>query len=446
MVRSRPPAALAVGLLLAACTASSDEVRPPNDQLFFPTGIAVSPDVDQKWLFVTSANNDLRFDSGAVNVIDLDKVDAVIAAWVADGTTGDCERDSDFGETLVCEEAPFLLPDQGVRIGNFASSLAVQSLSDAGDARLLIPVRGDPSVTWVDWNVAEGRLRCDGEATAFGLCDDDHRLSELRGDPDLPEMALEPFGVFADSAGEFAVVTHLFRGAVTLVDSPRAGTPVISDALEFVFVGQDDIVGSVALAGHPTAPGRPVYIAGRSENRVVMMGIERQVSDTRPVLVPSTAFPLDGISNGSVGDASDSRGLAFDASGERMFIVNRSPAALHVYDTAIGATGAPNNRLIGGTDLCGQASNITVGDAGDGERAFVTCFSDGEVWVVDPRGRVGVESFVQVGRGPYGVAFSAARKRLYVSNFLENTVAVVDLTPNARTRHRVVLRIGDPGQ
>jgi hypothetical protein len=36
------------------------------------------------------------------------------------------------------------------------------------------------------------------------------------------------------------------------------------------------------------------------------------------------------------------------------------------------------------------------------------------------------------------------RRRLYVSNFLENTLAVIDLTPGAATRNRVVLRIGEP--
>jgi DNA-binding beta-propeller fold protein YncE len=55
-----------------------------------------------------------------------------------------------------------------------------------------------------------------------------------------------------------------------------------------------------------------------------------------------------------------------------------------------------------------------------------------------------VEAFVQVGRGPYGVAMSPTRKRLYVSNFLEDTLAVIDLTPGSATRNRVVLRIGEP--
>jgi hypothetical protein len=35
-------------------------------------------------------------------------------------------------------------------------------------------------------------------------------------------------------------------------------------------------------------------------------------------------------------------------------------------------------------------------------------------------------------------------KYLFVSNFLEDTIAVIDIDPNSATRHRVVLRIGTP--
>ena len=51
---------------LAACTASADEVSPPKDQFFFPTGLAIAP--DESRLFVTNANSELRYDSGSINV------------------------------------------------------------------------------------------------------------------------------------------------------------------------------------------------------------------------------------------------------------------------------------------------------------------------------------------------------------------------------------------
>jgi len=64
--------------LIAGCTASGAEVEPPNDQLFFPTGMGVSP--DDSVLFVANANSELRYDSGSISVFDLAQIDAVTAA------------------------------------------------------------------------------------------------------------------------------------------------------------------------------------------------------------------------------------------------------------------------------------------------------------------------------------------------------------------------------
>jgi DNA-binding beta-propeller fold protein YncE len=84
-----------------------------------------------------------------------------------------------------------------------------------------------------------------------------------------------------------------------------------------------------------------------------------------------------------------------------------------------------------------------VFDAGDGERAYVTCFQDGQIYVVDPRGLTSVEDIILVGRGPFTAVGSVAHKKVYVTNFLEDTIAVVDVSPTSPRKNRVVLRIGD---
>lgn len=75
---------------LAACTASADEVSPPNDQFFFPTGLAIAP--DESRLFVTNANSELRYDSGSIDVINLDTVDEIVASWTGTQAKGNCTR------------------------------------------------------------------------------------------------------------------------------------------------------------------------------------------------------------------------------------------------------------------------------------------------------------------------------------------------------------------
>ena len=107
-----------------------------------------------------------------------------------------------------------------VMTGNFATDIAVQDRGD-GRARLIIPMRGDPSVTWVDWDGA--MLSC---ATDSTTCDDVHRLASIHGDATISD---EPFEAYVDSANEFAVVSHFSTGVVTLVDSPRDGDATFAD-------------------------------------------------------------------------------------------------------------------------------------------------------------------------------------------------------------------------
>jgi DNA-binding beta-propeller fold protein YncE len=471
-------AGAAAAALAAGCTASGEEVEPKPGQLFFPTGAVMSP--TGKHLFVANANSDLRFDSGAVLVVQLaggptSSVEGVIASWLGnktipgeqcdfdedkdgtvDRTESCCLQDSDFTETLVCDESLFLFRqadrDQpaerrrgpGVRIGNFATDIALQDLGNGG-LRLVVPTRGDPSIAWVDWDPTAERLTCTDDGNDFALCDDPHRLSF--NDADEAAIPSEPFGVFADSAGEFAVVTHLTTGAVTLIDSPRNGLARVTDVSSGNF-DPDPITGrpsATSVAGRtPHAPNDIVYVGSRTDDRIQMFTVGRPVNGAAPFLLDGGAFHLDAVgTEGTLtGASTDTRGMMFSPSGDRLYLVNRKPPSLQVVDTAIGPTGFPNNTTVGATDLCRQASGVAVIDPGDGERAYVTCFQDGQVYVINPNGRVRVEDVITVGRGPYAVQASPDGKRLYVTNFLEDSIAVIDLAPGSPTRNRVVLRIG----
>ncbi len=436
-------ALLSLAGLAAACTASEEQVRPHEDELFFPTGVAVSP--DGSTLFALSANSELRFDSGTIGVIPLDEVDDVVTNWVAQGTVPrHCVADPSFSETLNCDESRFLTPGAGVRIGNFATSIAIQDKGD-GDLRLVIPVRGDPSVTWVDWDASAGALTC-SDGGGFALCDDAHRLTRFRNDEGLPQIFEEPFGVYVDSGGEYAMVTHLVSGSVTLVDLPIDGQPVLADVLSGVF-NSDPVTGvrgSLAVAGRtPGGADNLVYVTSRSESRVQTFSVSRPASGDAPLLVPGSYFFLEWV--GSLfGESADTRGAVFGAGGDVGYFMNREPPSLAVVDTSMSAQGVPKNVVVGATDICREASGMALADVGEGERVFISCFQDGELYVVDPRAGADVIAITTVGRGPFGVAVAPSRNRLFVSNFFENTIAVVDLTPGAPTQYRVVLRIGMP--
>lgn len=430
---------VAVCALLTACTAGSDEVRPPNDELFFPTGIVVAE--SQGVAFVTNANSELRFDSGAISVLSLDTVDNVIANWISNGEIpGGCEQDPEHAESLICEEAQFINADAGVRIGNFATEIAVQDLG-SNMLRLVVPTRGDPSIAWADWDGTQ--LSCNSNGEPNALCDDEHRLSYVQNNADLLGIPEEPFGVYADSAGEFAVVTHLTSGAVTLIDSPRNGPVQVADVLTGIFAADptNGLRGATGVVGLPRTNGGIVYVGSRTEDRIQTFTVGKPVNDAPPYLLPGAWFFLDAV-GANTGGSNDTRGMAFSPDSSHLYLVNRRPPSVQIFDTTTGAAGYPQNRAIGATDICRQASTVAVSGTGDAERAYVTCFQDGLLYIIDPRGDVEVEDIVLVGRGPYAVAAAATRNKVFVTNFLEDTIAVLDTAPTSTRRNRVVLRIG----
>src|SRR5262249_21989646 len=272
--------------------------------------------------------------------------DATVNAWLSSHQLGSgCTQDGNFSETMVCHETGFLRRDAAIRIGNFATAIGVQDKATAaGDLRLIVPTRGDPSITWGDYDGAGPRLTCSAAAGAappppFGLCDDAHRLVHLRADPNEITISDEPFDVFVDSANGFGVVTHLTSGSVTLISLPKDGTPVLSDAIGGLF-GADPVtglVGASAVAGRsPGAPDDIVYVASRTEGRIQTLTVTSPYAGQPSLLEPGLFFFLDGVGSQS-GSSRDSRGMVFGSGGDRMYLINRAPPTLQVYDTSLTA-------------------------------------------------------------------------------------------------------------
>ncbi len=440
--------------LVAGCTASATEVEPPRDQLFFPTGIAVAP--DESVVFVASSNSELRYDSGTLAVIDMAKVTSTVGAWETSRDLGACTADPDHRETLICDETPFIRASAGVRTGNFATDVAIQDFGS--HFRLFSPNRGDPSIAWADYDGTA--LRCSDDTDAgFHQCDDAHRLTSVLEDPDMNHVADEPFGAFAyaDPANPadpvnptrqngYAIVTHQTNGVVTLIDSPSDGPAVISDIKYNVF--NPDLTtglrGASGVTGRHTAGGDLVYVGSRTDDRIAVMTIERSAV-APPALLYSSYFYLDAIGTDSgTGGSYDTRGMTFSADGSELYLVNRLPPSLQVYDTEVSPTGAIPNRLNTAADICREGSNVTSVDlgAGVGTRVYVTCFGDGSVYVIDPSGAAQLDDVIASGRGPFAVSAAPMAKLVFVTNFLEDTISVIDVNPTSLYRNRVVLRIG----
>lgn len=442
-------AALLAAGLLAGCPAGGEDLQPPRDSLIYPTGLAISPDGAR--LFAVNANSDLRWSSGSVLVADLDAIDELVREWLAlplgpdrcQGQAGPlsragCECDPDRPAILSCAQSLVFDRDAGVRIGNFATDIAVQDL-DNGEARLFVPVRGDPSVTWVEY--AGGALACDGTGEGFPLCDDD-RVLAFAGDPGR-SLRGEPFEVFVDSAQQFAMVTHLQSAAVSLITSLPGSAPALVDDISNLFSANSlGFQAAIGVAGRPVPAGdgaaaEPslVYVTSRTDSRVQMLSVAPARGELPARLLPAGQFFLD-----SVSPSSDSRGITFDATGTRAYVANRLPPMLHVMDTSTSAAGTPRNESYANVELCRDPANLVAGDAGAGTRVYVSCFPEGQVWAIDPEAGV-VEAIFTTGAGPHALVMDEPRKRLYVANFLDHSLAVIELDPASPARDQVVLRL-----
>jgi len=441
-------------LLAQGCPASGDAVRPDSGAFYFPTALAVdgTPGQAHDRMFVGSANSDLRFDSGVINTVDLASVRAVLDPWVNSDTVADgCVADTELIGALSCDEKQFVLgqsdalPGDAARIGNFITDIQVQRL-DSGTLRLFAPVRGDPSVTWADFDPASGALAC-SENADFDRCDDEHRLVRL-ADADVP-LSGEPFQVHVDGDNEYVVISHLSAligsGVVSLVDAPATGdAPALVDTVPSggnLLTGEASAVG---IAGRtPGAPNNLIYVTSRVE-AIVRTLVVTEVAEQRRLL-PGPGFTL-----ARVRDSNDARDLVFGQDGSRAYILNRNPPALHVLDTSIGDTGLPKNELLRVVALCDQPSRIALAEVEGRERVYISCFRASEVWTVDPEAGVPL-AFTRVGRGPHaiqtvrhcadGASCTDVRSRVYVANTLEDTVSIIELE-RGQFENRVVMKIG----
>ena len=429
--------ALFVPLLLAGCPADGSDVRPPRNSFYFPSALQVTP--DEQSVIVANSNFDLRYDSATLQLLDVQQIVAIASDWKS-GTNAEpdgCEVATDINGVLQCDESS-VLSSSIARIGNFASGIAIQSLS-SGDYRLYIAVRGDPSITWVDYLTSEKTITCSSGSSTFPLCDRDHQMLFFRGQSNIGSLFPEPFQMHIDSTNGFGVITHLSSDAISVFDAPTDGnSPQLADAVTGIF-GIGAAGGSVGIAGRPSSTDpAPIYVTSQSDSQVQTLVVTRDLSSNPTAIVGEPFFLGAGT-----GESDDARAIRFRADGERAYILNRSPNLLHILDTSLDETLTPKNELIGAIEICPNATGIASADFTGIERIFVTCFAAGEVWILDPLSQQFVAA-VPVGRGPSSLSLATNAGLLFVSNAQENTVAVVDVDPTSITHGRLLLRLGDP--
>ena len=405
-------------LLLVSCTAEGQDVHPNNRQFYFPSGIALDP--DENYLFVNNANADLRFDSGFVGVLDLEKVDSVIKDWSSERRViprdMNCERSLLAPETLVCDETPFVL-SSSVRIGSFAGALKVQSLNEE-TLRLFSVVRSEPSITWIDFSTNTHELSCSSSGDDYPFCDENHRLHRAGQDQEGIRLVSEPFGFYVDEDINYFITTHLDSGNITIGHAPLDDSPNIYAVFEG-FSTQNavtELIGNSAIARRSfNQNSAQLYLSSHKNSQIQMVQVSKEGQDIN--VNASGHFTLEGV-----GAASESRGLLFSDNGQRLYVLNRDPPTLITIDTSNNLQGIPKNETVGAIDICSRPTSLVSFE----NYLYVACFDAGEIWKIDAIEGVFVAT-ISTHYAVQHLAVSKNKRMLYGTNFQQDVIYVVDL-------------------
>lgn len=469
-------------------------ISPPINRFFFPTGLAMTP--DGRYLFVTNGNSDLKYNGGTVTVVDVDRALERILDPLSFPES--CRPDPQNSQVIECQEGPApdgqggtlpgaILEDLTVRLGYFPGFLVLEDLSlspftpwmpEAGTEgerryRLYTPVRGDPSVTFVDVIMGGDNgdeilcLDCGQGCSTAGLSDclARHRVevpSPGRSGQMSGDLPAEPFGLGLQPVGGFMLVAHLVGGSLSLVDLGgyqgdlrRGGPDLVHILVDVLSRSAENASGGFNVAFR--SPGDPtdwIYLSNRRASQILMLrvaGADEPVDEDRGlrmVLGPSVVL---GAPLGPLEVGADVRGIQVSPDGETLFALTRTPPALVSIDIRL-KDGFPRNEVLDVVEVCPQPSILRLREDSHGRiLAYAVCYGSGDIYVVDTI-EAQLVGRVESGGGPYDLvmvpedpAVPASRRGFgFMSNFGEHTVGVVDFREDSPTYHQLIGRIGWP--
>ncbi|AUX22325.1 hypothetical protein SOCEGT47_028260 [Sorangium cellulosum] len=486
-------AALIVGGLGAAgCFVGSEGLSPPTEGFYFPTGLAASP--GGRVLYVANSDFDLQYNGGTVQALDLQRLrKRTLALQESLNPREGGEAGADLRAacgSLGINAAGVLYPgpcgpldvaalggDEAIIrssavIGAFASNVVLvhrplaepaPDAAAAPQARLFVPVRGDPSITFFEvaddrpeapaaTRCGEGdacfRLDC-GATTNGGRCSVDHRVGEIPSrEIERRKLPLEPLGISAGPDGESLVVSHHTENKASLIVNPwtSVGRPQLADVLDDLPAGPTELAAVppprlVRALGEEAIDYQPAFLLTYVAAPQVDLLRAQASTDSEPALLfQSSSTPITAAARGV-----DSRGVAVDASERQAceagcadadrdclarcaeipvqaFVAHRNPNALLVGELTTTLveddSGRPDDRWAAAYEtlairdtapLAAYPTRVAVGDVigVDGarrRRVFALAFDSGHAFVYDPAARR-IDAVIRTGRGPQAVAF-----------------------------------------
>lgn len=395
---------MAATALLASCATDLPGEPPDLTRFEFPVGIALHP--NGKYLYVVSTNFDFKYrpqDGGTLTVVDLES-----------------------GEILV---------EKTMTLGSFGADIILNEDASRG----FVAVRGDHSITWFS-------ISDDGRSVACPLVVSADNRSLKRC---TVRVASEPVGLaytrssrsevevddegnpILDSEGnvrtvarafDMLAIAHLRGGNVTVMTMGEQPSPVSKPPISTAVAALVDGPSSVVLEEGTER----FYVTGRVADNLVAfrpaIGPDLRVLAVFQDFILAVPTPFTSY---------EGRSLLFSRDGERLYLTNQVPDALHIFDMSQGDNERVNglrNRLVAQIDLPEGPNEMAWVDEADGTPLlYITTFDENEITIVDPE-IPAIVSRVDVGRGPYDIAVDAAGQRAYISNFREHSISVLDIS------------------
>jgi hypothetical protein len=433
-------------LLLAVACNQDLKARPPVEtRLYYPTGVAVVPPADPDAglgrLYVANSNFDRRFDVGWVTAVNLDQVrtpDGRTLPLPGGALVPPPDGGSDQGRPVQFTDLA-TTPESIVTMASFAG---LATVDDAG-TRLFIPARseGDELAVMDITQPADGGvpLRCffsgGTDCTVDSL-----RLAVLQdpGQIGIP-AAPQPYSVTLAPDSDQIYVTHLRPAS-----SPAQSVNNLENFLVTLHQGDlDRARASWATDGGYVVPDSAFSSIGRGASNSIMVTRDFLYVSGRAKLVATDPDVLLRVVDRSsnliaypqlqlVWASVDARALQLRPDGQRLYLAVDNPAALLVIDIAAPPQEelAPSFTLVRAVPLPAGPNDVQLlTRTGRAPLVVVSCSVDGSLaFYDDDLGQIAA-LIPGVGAVPFAIAIDRRGDwaRLYVSNFGDGRIAVVDV-------------------
>lgn len=419
------------------CDLSNPGVPVPPADVNFPIAIEVVAEAaDARFLVVANSNYDVKYSSGTLQSWSIAAIDDAIAA--AQAATGCGLADVPPCGILIEADGGAGFLTHEVRIGSQADGLEYSADRD----RFYLPVRSGRGVlTWVDFRPSQGVFECDALESAGEIpsCSSAHRGADVAPSAEGLSLPTDPVALAVvpnDLLGpEVApgtvalVVPHRSGRASLFLDDPASPRPVFTDVIT-------DISFDISSATLDPATGF-VWVTSSAVVRSDSSRPTNQLLAIAPVaaggsarLVVTQRVTLTGISDGF-----DTRDIVFEPMSTRAWVLSRRPESVLTLDFSVpplGAGLAPIGDIFAVASGPSRMERVTIASA-DGlttkDYLVVSCYDANNVSIVDPE--LGLVATVAGLAGPFDMAFDPTTQRLFVTNFANSTIGVIDLAPLA---------------